>query len=432
VAGPVGGSQPYSIRKRVFVLVADGSVQGVFTTWDAAEQFAERNKLPLDRLMEYETPRGDPDHLHLLSVQWENTWAFHGQWPKKTPKWPYPPKKIRLDHYHQKDDKFYLFRQKEFEWQSDLFLKINPMAPDSALSPKTPTVRTDTGLKQRQPSKDLKPVLNPVKESEKPDLDKLKPPSTEEVKKPKESIKLDESGTSVKSSRKETLDRPPDEIPIRKKPALRLKAGKSPKPIPTFQTSSLSDKEHSVSSVEMAYQDPAAAPRPTASEEPAGKVKKIWSLKLIITLVALVGCWAGGFWYVFRPEPTAAMKVAEVISLNDASKIVLEPDTVFFQLPVDPIHQERWIESLGLKPINEQEGTRIPTYHALSNWEQPDKYIRPPYALVEVDEWMNLKLRDVRYGFELIWDDGTILILDLESDLMIGWTRISKLDEVLN
>ncbi|MEX0323670.1 MAG: hypothetical protein AB3N63_16025 [Puniceicoccaceae bacterium] len=446
MAGPVGGNQPFSIRKRVFVLVADQNVQGVFTSWDAAEQFAERNSLPLDRLMEYETARGDPDHLHLMTVQWENTWAFHGQWPRKAPRWPYPPKKVRLDHYHQRGDKFYLFRQKEFEWQEDLFMKINPMAPDRALEQNAPTVRADTGLKQAPPSKGLKPVLGPVGKIEKdkpePDSKPDTPVKKEETSVPKEEtsekkepVKLAEPvkpGTKKPLLEPEVPDQPPEQVPFKKKPALRLKTGKSPQPIPTFQTTPLVEEEESVSSVEMAYSDPAAAPRKKASEQPVGKAKRVWSIKLILPLVALVACWAGGIWWALRPEPTAAMKVAEVVTISSASKIVLEPDTVFFQLPVDPIHQERWIQTLGMQPINEMEGVRIPTHHALSIWEEPNKYVRPPYALVEVDEWMNIKLRDVRYGFVYEWEDGCIIILDLESDQMIGWTRIKDLSEVMN
>lgn len=441
MAGQVGGNRPYGIRKRVFVLVADSNVQGVFTTWDAAEAYAEKHSLPLDKLMEYETSRSDPDHLHLLTVQWESTWAFHGQWPRKTPNWPYPPKKVRIDHYHLRDNRFYLFRQKEFEWQSDLFLKVNPMAPDRALEPKSPTVRADSGLKPVQPTKGLKPLQGPAGGNQNKDTAKSEPAASnediqkEEASSKKEPVKLAQPtppGTIKTDNKPEVTDRPPDQIPFRKKPALRLKTGKSPQPIPTFQSTPTTDDAKSVSSVEMAYKDPAAAPKKKVTHEPAGKTKRVWSIKLILPLVALVACWAGGLWWALRPEPTAAMKIAEVVTLSNASKIVLEPDTVFFQLPVDPIHQERWIQSLGMQPINEQIGVRIPTHHALSIWEQADKYIRPPYALVEVDEWMDIKLRDVRFGFKYEWEDGCIIILDLESDQMIGWTRIKDLSNLMN
>ncbi len=435
MAGAVGGNRPYSLRKRVFVLIADENVQGVFTTWDAAEHFAESNNLPLDRLMEYETSRSDPEHLHLMAVQWENTWVFYGQWPKKTPNWPYPPKKVRLDHYHQKGDKLYLFRQKEFEWQSDLFLKINPMAPDSALSLKTPTVRADTGIKPKPALKGLKPVLGPAEQSKKPEQEPQEPVAKEVAETAKAPVKLAQPGPAAKKpseSTEEVPDRPPDQIPFRKKPALRLKTGKSPQPIPSFQTTPVTAEEHAISSVELAHKDPSASPILKAQAAPSGKVRKVWPLKLILALVANVVCWSGGLWWVLRPEPTAAMQITEVVTLSGASKIVLEPDTVFFQLPVEPIHQERWIQSIGMKPINERKGIRIPTYHTLSVWEQPNKYIRPPYALVEVDEWLDLKLRNVLYGFEFNWEDGSILILDLESDQMIGWTKISHLDEVMN
>lgn len=442
MAGPVG-SGPYSNRKRVFVLVADNNVQGVFTSWDAAEEFAERNSLPLDKLMEYETPRSDPDHLHLMSVQWENTWAYHGQWPKKTPNWPYPPKKVRIDHYHLRDNRFYLFRQKEFEWQNDLFLKINPMAPDRALGPAGPAVRTDTGLKQVAPSKGLKPISGTAEKTDKPadsaPEEKPKPaaePAQPEKEKPQ--VKLAQPGTIQKKTEEKTEESKPEQQKQpakpsegKKKPALRLRSGKSPQPIPTFEAAKKVE-EQSVSSVELAYSDPASAPKKRASEQATGPVKRIWSLKLIFPLIALFACWTGGVWWALIPEPTADMKVAEVATLNGATKIVLEPDTVFFQFPVDPIHQERWIQTIGMKPIDDTVGIRIPTHHALSQWEKPNTYIRPPYALVEVDEWLNIMQRDVRFGFQLNWEDGSILILDLESDQMIGWASISEIDKIMN
>jgi hypothetical protein len=186
------------------------------------------------------------------------------------------------------------------------------------------------------------------------------------------------------------------------------------------------------SSVELAYSDPGAKDKDKVKQEATGKMRKVWSLRLILTVIAIVLCWSGGLYWVFRPEPTAASRVTEMVTLNDANMIVLEPDMVFFQLPIDPIHQKRWIESLGMEPVPIDGSLTIPTYHALSSWEQPNKYIRPPYAWVEVDEWWELKLRRIRYGFEYRWDDGSILILDLESDMLIGWSRVKHLPELMN
>ncbi|HSH09582.1 MAG TPA: hypothetical protein VK995_04295, partial [Oceanipulchritudo sp.] len=119
-------------------------------------------------------------------------------------------------------------------------------------------------------------------------------------------------------------------------------------------------------------------------------------------------------------------------SLRNARTIVFEPDMVFFQLEVEPSHQERWIQSLRLKPLEKDAFLTMPTYHALDTWTRPEGFVRPPYAMVEVEEWLDLRLRKIQYAFVHRWDDGSILILDLESDMMIGWGYAKRYPELLN
>ena len=52
--------------------------------------------------------------------------------------------------------------------------------------------------------------------------------------------------------------------------------------------------------------------------------------------------------------------------------------------------------------------------------------------MVEVEEWWNLRLRKVKFGFFLDWEDGSSLILDLESDTLNGWMRVERVPDVLN
>ncbi len=52
MVGAVGNYGSHS--QRVFVLVDQECVMGVFFTWEAAEAFGDENRLPLNRLMEYE------------------------------------------------------------------------------------------------------------------------------------------------------------------------------------------------------------------------------------------------------------------------------------------------------------------------------------------------------------------------------------------
>ena len=187
------------------------------------------------------------------------------------------------------------------------------------------------------------------------------------------------------------------------------------------------------SSVELAQQDSnAMAPKRRPVGEHSVTPRKVWSLKLILTVVGCVLFWAAGLFWVLRPEPTAASIVAEVATLGRARTIVVEPEMVFFQLDIPPAHQERWIETQQMEPIDPLQPIGIPTYHAIDTWEKPAGYIRPPYAAVEVDEWWNLRQWNIQYGFTREWEDGSIMILDFESDTLIGWVRAKLLREVMN
>ena len=220
-------------------------------------------------------------------------------------------------------------------------------------------------------------------------------------------------------------------ISFKKKPSLRLKKQAGPQPIPTFRPKTPPPPIDFTGkpSVELAYTD---KENPEEEEEDETKVRRVWPARLILTVVVLVLCWAAGLFWVFRPKPEAATIVAEITSLTRARVLIMEPEMVFFQLPVDPVHQERWIQSLGLEPVPAARQLTIPTYHALSTWEQPEGFVRPPYSTVEVEEWWELRLRPIRYGFAHEWEDGSILILDLESDLLIGWAEATRLPDILN
>jgi hypothetical protein len=461
VVGAVGNYGSHS--QRVFVLVDQECVMGVFFTWEAAEAFGDENRLPLNRLMEYETRKDYPDHLHLMSAQWDDDWEFQGAWTTKAPDWPTPPKKVRLDHYHAKGNAFHMLRQREFDWEPDLLDLINPMAPDPTLRSAT-AARLPTDRPQWKPKLALLKPLTPIGKAGAPvsrdqeqtpaspsvdstptedhpasflpsERPKIAPPPP--VEKPK--LKLTPPAipnTKNSSGRQDdlTLGKTPT-ISCSKKNPLRLKKVGGPTPIPAFQPTLAPSLEEITgkSSVELAQQDPTAmATKKPVEPEFTGKPKRVWAPKLIFSLAATAICWtAGGLW-VLRPEPTAASVLAEVTTLNNARVIVIEPTMVFFQLDVDPVHQERWIQNLKMDPIPTETPVAIPTYHALDTWEKPNGFIRPPFGDVEVKDWWKLRLRDVRYGFSRTLDNGSILILDFESDTIIGWAQARQLPQVLN
>lgn len=452
-------------RRRVFVLVDKGKAQGVFNSWEAAEAYADENRFSLENLMEYETRPDHPDHLHLMAAKWDDSWEFVGEWTRKKPSWNKPPQQIRLDHYHARGPEFRLLRQNEFHWKEGLLEKVNPMAPDSAMVPEEST-------KAATPPPQWKPKLAPLKPVAKPSPPPPEPPQGPEPSKTPEEPEPSETGSApapippvekikprlsttpplidpleesesgepqapekpapAKSEKKEV---PPlsekSKIAFQKRNRLRLKSDKlSPKPIPVFDTRNTHGEASTPgkSTVELAHMEQVKTPTPEEAVEP----RKVIPLRLILPIAAIIVCWGLGIFYVFRPEPTAQKMLPEITTLARADVLIIEPGQVFFQLPVDPVNQHRWVQTLELNPVSAEETLAIPTMHTLRTWEKPEGFIRPPYAAVEVREWWDLRLRPITYGFYHQWEDGSILILDLESDLLIGWAHIKRLPDLLN
>ncbi len=478
MAPPLGGAAGAG-RRRVFVLVDKGIARGVFTSWEAAEAYADQHHYSLEHLLEFETDPDHPDHLHLLAAKWDGDWEYHGRLEKFAPAWPTPPRRVRLDHYQAKGDTFQLLRQKEFVWDSTLLARIDPMAPDSVLDaafappPKAmapPPVLPGKSTLSQMAAAEWRPKLAPLKtpapapgpamppagpkpllteagpSTEEPSADTATPaaPSRPPVApvKPRLAEPMIER-RSVGPSKPETGPSQPEglvrdaqpRITLPGKKPLRLKTERptpplaGPRPIPVFAP------------VAPPPAVPVAAPAKigsTAAGEqepgPTGpvRVRRIWPLRLIAPLVAIVLCWAGGIWWALRPEPTAASILPTITSLANARVILIEPGIIYFNLPVDPIHQRRWIASLELEAIPSGQTIALPFFHTLETWSRPTGFVRPPYADIEVDEWWDLRLRKVSYGFYHRWDDGSIIVLDLESDQLIGWARARLLRQKLN
>jgi hypothetical protein len=155
-------------------------------------------------------------------------------------------------------------------------------------------------------------------------------------------------------------------------------------------------------------------------------------MRLIIPVLSIFVFWAAGLYWALKPPATTQSIVADVTSLANARILAIEPGQIFFQMDIDPVHQQRWVRSLGLLPIPYGRTFTLPQIHALETWEKPDGFIRPPYAEVEVREWWELRLRSISYGFYHEWEDGTILILDLQGDMLLGWGQARNLPELMN
>lgn len=472
MAPPIGDDAE-TARRRVFVLVDKDVARGVFSSWDAAETYADENRFSLDHLLEFQTNPDHPDHLHLMIARWAGVWKFVGLWSKTPPKWPLPPEKIRLDHYHALGTGFHLLRQKEFVWREEILDQINIMAPDAAL-------QIDARIKsvppKPSPAPQGKPKLEPLQSN---DRGPTHPPTAQAVHAPhKEPVQAEESPVSAvdkdspspiptekvkpklayapeRENRapqgppapalasnpateiKPLAERP--KISFTKKTRLRLKTDRqAPKPIPSFrpnpvvvvpEASQIPPAANSLPLSPVSSPDMEAVP---VVEAPAEKVHRIWPMRLIVPVACLFIFWAIGIFLALKPERTTQSLLAEVTTLANARLLPIEPGHVFFQLEVDPVHQQRWVRSLGLNPIPFGQTYTFPQYHALLTWEKPDGFIRPPYGEVEVRDWWDLRLRKISYGFFLSWEDGSILILDLQSDMLLGWGKAHHFPNIMN
>ena len=221
----------------------------------------------------------------------------------------------------------------------------------------------------------------------------------------------------------------PEKSRIIKKSSLKLRQKTAPEPIPAFKPTSTHGAllDNRLSSESTPSQEDASGKDGTSS-----KPRKVWSPKLIGTVVAMVVSWIAGILWAVIPEPSAASIVAEVATLNRARMVIVEPQMLWYQFDVEPVHQERFIQNLNLQPIPKTEPVPFPTYHTMDTWAKPEVYIRPPYAQIEVEEWWIIKQRIIQHGFYRKWEDGSILILDFESDTILGWAQAKHLKDILN
>lgn len=387
MAGTVSGQSGRASR-RVFVLVADRQLRGVFLSWEEADAFAEANRVSLEGLLEFTTRSDHPDVLLLCSALWDRDWEFVGQWASSTAPFEKRPQKVRLDYYQLSATDARRIHQRDFPWQRDLFQKIDPLGT-SSMPPVDP------------------PVAPPVPDPR--------------VRPPRLSLRTPDSAQGSGPS----------------KPRLRLKHRTTPPPIPRFapqeipEEGELAPASVVLDSVHEEMEKLAhSGGLKSAPPEPDPDIE-IRSLQPYLAWFAVVACWALGLFLFLQPRPTATEAALSLISLAQADLIAIEPGQVFFQLKVPPIHQRRWSQSLGLEPIPGGRIIRVPQHHALSTWAQPAGYFDPPFAESEVRDWWELRFRKIINGYYRELEDGGILVLDLNDDLLIGWAGIDQLKDEL-
>jgi hypothetical protein len=146
-------------------------------------------------------------------------------------------------------------------------------------------------------------------------------------------------------------------------------------------------------------------------------------MRLIAVIACMVLFWIAGLTYPFLPVRTTEEVIAPIAPLRQATRVIIEPGFIYFELPVDPIHQQRWVQTLELDPIPFGRSFVVPAYEVLINWEQPEVFIPPPFSEESVAEWWTSRERRVAHGFYHQWEDGSLLILDLQRNALVGWGR---------
>jgi len=344
-----------------------------------------------------------------------------------------------MDHYQALQDRVKRLRQEEWHWQDDLLSKIDPMAPDAALKFDYKGRTTESASRewkpQLQPLRPSRPVDQPANEESK---EQSLPEAQPEPLEPDPAPKAPE--TEAGNQEAQRLSSHPEEPPAIKtgKASSPKLKGSGPTPIPLFEpTPALAQSNPRIEIPRTEEPEAVLTPETGQSteESPSARqpnAKRIWPLKLLAPIAAGLIIWAWGIYTEIKPPAKAGKIISTSSTLLNAEKIIIEPGYLFFQLQVDPAHQQRWARNLGLSAIPRNESYGLPRLRAIENWLSTEGYVRPPFSESEVREWWGLQMNEVSYGFYREWPDGSLLILDLENDILIGGGLAEHFTALLN
>jgi len=375
---------PSNARNRLFVLLHKDVVRGVFLSFEAAGIFADEHQLSLDHLLEFQTRSAHPDHLHLMSAKFtgREEWRFLGEWTEANLPKEENPVALSLEHYVVRKDRVEHFRACEFPWEPDLFRQVNPMAENPL-----PAAPEPLPMPRKTPSK---------------------------------------------------VDRHPDPTPIHRRKLPRDDASK-PTPIPSFQPigqPATTSGAYSPPPTEKEASARAGKPDPILPEDdpqdPQANLRfSLMPFPLVLALLVFLGGSTWGLLRVINAEPAPAEVADDIAALRNARTFAIAPDMLFFQMPVEADHQERYIRNLGLNPIPYDETVVLPLDSALTTWEDTyDSTAGAPSAWEEVEVWWEPRHAEISYGFHREWPDGSQLLLDLEGNQLSGWIRTDYLREL--
>ena len=414
-----------------WVVVDDGKVTSVHLEPSSAEQAAGSN----GKIYEYKTHPSNPDSLFLISVEESAIWRMAGEWPSEDPKWSSAPTRVRLEHYLMDGDGMRLERQQVFQWRTGLCSRVNPSAPTDELAalanatappaaqwrPRLAPIRTPDSVAEQEPDRQEDPVAP--------------------TKTPLKDVDPEPHGPAQASG--ETPPTPSPRARLNLSKASGLLRKNAPAPIPSFAHDPAAavlnpDLQGGLPAREEPFdEEPQEAFVPLhLQEEPSKKIKRTrpGSLKTWLAAIALLAGWTIGIFLAMQKDPSQLDALGSLLSLELAEIETIEPDRVYFRLPVEPSQQQRWARSLKMTPIDPERPFRMPTLHVLRSWEKPNTFIRPPYSPAEVEDWWSSPLHRqiISQGFFLEWEDDSLLVLDFASDQLIGWAHVHQLNAVMN
>lgn len=144
------------------------------------------------------------------------------------------------------------------------------------------------------------------------------------------------------------------------------------------------------------------------------------------SLLAISLCWITGLTYAVFAQDNPNRARQNIPSLYNARAIEAAQQT-FFEMPVDPSNQRRWIETLGLDLVRKSSPPRIPNFSILSEWKTVKPFQRPPFGISEVENWWNKQSRLVSKGYIRQFESGGFIVLDMETDTLTGWANTSEI-----
>jgi hypothetical protein len=385
---------------RAFVLCDNSRLAGVFTSFDEADIFADKQGLGLEHLTEYRLDAANAGHLFLMEVaSAEGAWAYHGLWERNEPSFARIPEKVRLLGYKLEKGGFQRVFEKEYTWKKGLTVETDPL------------VERYGQFRLSEAAEDAPPG-----ERESPSAPK-------------------------KKGSKLTLREPKSNS----KP-LRLKQKKAPEPIPEFKSAPVGPAGPTMTSLPESKSSPRrSVDLDTAADELSDTLEKqpvvtskhrtVAPIPVWLTFIALAAAWTYGLLQL--SEKTLPLEKQVNLSaelFTDAEVQVFEPSVVVFQKPVEASDPSSWVKAFDLEAIGRRAMILRLDLEHLQGWSTIDEgtgeLYTAPESLDTVAQWWEAGQVEVQQGYFRRWDDGSLLLLDIEGNRLYGWLKLEAVLEL--